>query len=175
MPRLLHLMGQHVWVFSYCHMQETVTKLKYFYWLFLSDSCFYEFPRCLSWMKKKDFSFFFYLSNRVIPLIIFPGMTSSKLERNKMLSGNWLWTSPYAASVLILTEVFNGSKNNLDYFNAFTHYADILLVLSPLRSFRLNVCFGPHCVACVRTNTHQSVLAWWNWGHVGSRNSRTPP
>lgn len=155
-PRLLHLAGQHVLVLSYCHMQETVSKLKYFYWLFLSDSCFYEFPRCLSWMKKKDFSFFFfYLSNSVIPLIIFPGMTRSKLERNKMLSGNWLLISPYAASVLVLTEVFNGLKNNLDYFNRFTHYANILLVLSSLRIFRLNVCFGPHCAACVRANTHQ--------------------
>lgn len=84
-PWLVHLAGQHVLVLSYCHMQETVSKLKYFYWLFLSDSCFYEFPRCLSWMKKKDF---FFLSNRVIPLIIFPGMTSSKLERYRMFSGN---------------------------------------------------------------------------------------
>lgn len=72
-----------------------------------------------------------------------------------MPSGNWLLTSPYAASVLVLTEVFNGLKNNLDYLNAFTHFSDILLVLSLLRIFKLNVCFGPHCVAYVRTNTHQ--------------------
>lgn len=68
-PRLLHLAGQHVLVLSYCHMQETVSKLKYFYWLFLSDSCFYEFPRCLSWMKKKDF---FVLEQRSNPSYYLP-------------------------------------------------------------------------------------------------------
>lgn len=38
-----HFTGQHVLVLSGSWMQETVSELKWFYWLFLLDTYFYEF------------------------------------------------------------------------------------------------------------------------------------
>lgn len=67
--RVYRVAGRRVLAFSCCWMQETVSKLKCFYWLFLSDSHFLRVSSFLTLHEKENihsflFFWFFFVFQR---------------------------------------------------------------------------------------------------------------